>query len=121
MYNDNLLREKWENPLVSIVMVPEQKAYAVFNDNWDILYESIIRTGQRNLLKQSPLVKIIEVDQSPIGRTPRSYPATYTGVFTEIRNLFSSLSESKIRGFKQGVFSFNVKGGRCEDCKGGGL
>ena len=65
--------------------------------------------------------KIIEVDQSPIGRTPRSNPATYTGVFTEIRNLFSSLSESKIRGFKQGVFSFNVKGGRCEECKGGGL
>lgn len=64
MYNDNLLREKWENPLVSIVMVPEQKAYAVFNDNWDILYESIIRTGQRNILKQSPLVKIIEVDEN---------------------------------------------------------
>ena len=65
--------------------------------------------------------KIIEVDQSPIGRTPRSNPATYTGVFTEIRNLFSSLTESKIRGLKQGAFSFNVKGGRCEDCRGGGL
>ena len=65
--------------------------------------------------------KIIEVDQSPIGRTPRSNPATYTGVFTHIRNLFSSLSESKIRGFKQGAFSFNVKGGRCEECRGGGL
>jgi len=65
--------------------------------------------------------KIIEVDQSPIGRTPRSNPATYTGVFTEIRNLFSSLTESKIRALKQGAFSFNVKGGRCEDCRGGGL
>ena len=65
--------------------------------------------------------KIIEVDQSPIGRTPRSNPATYTGVFTEIRNLFSSLTESKIRGLKQGAFSFNVKGGRCEECRGGGL
>ena len=65
--------------------------------------------------------KIIEVDQSPIGRTPRSNPATYTGVFTEIRNLFSSLTESKIRGLKQGACSCNVKGGRCEDCRGGGL
>ena len=65
--------------------------------------------------------KIIEVDQSPIGRTPRSNPATYTGVFTEIRNLFSSLTEAKIRGLKQGAFSFNVKGGRCETCKGAGL
>ena len=65
--------------------------------------------------------KLIEVDQSPIGRTPRSNPATYTGVFTDIRNLFSSLTESKIRGLKQGAFSFNVKGGRCETCRGAGI
>ena len=65
--------------------------------------------------------KLIEVDQSPIGRTPRSNPATYTGVFTDIRNLFSSLNESKIRGLKQGAFSFNVKGGRCETCRGAGV
>ena len=65
--------------------------------------------------------KLIEVDQSPIGRTPRSNPATYTGVFTDIRNLFSSLTESKIRGLKQGAFSFNVKGGRCETCRGAGV
>lgn len=65
--------------------------------------------------------KIIDVDQSPIGRTPRSNPATYTAVFTDIRNLFAELPESKIRGYKAGRFSFNVKGGRCETCQGGGL
>jgi len=65
--------------------------------------------------------KIVDVDQSPIGRTPRSNPATYTGMFTDIRNLFSELPESKIRGYKPGRFSFNVKGGRCETCQGAGL
>jgi excinuclease ABC subunit A len=65
--------------------------------------------------------KVIEIDQSPIGRTPRSNPATYTGVFTFIRDLFTQLPESKIRGYKPGRFSFNVKGGRCEECQGDGL
>ncbi|RJE71311.1 MULTISPECIES: excinuclease ABC subunit UvrA [Reichenbachiella] len=65
--------------------------------------------------------KIIEVDQSPIGRTPRSNPATYTGVFSDIRTLYTQLPEAKIRGYKPGRFSFNVKGGRCENCEGAGM
>ena len=77
-----------------------------------LLYKSI--SGLENI------DKVIAVDQSPIGRTPRSNPATYTGVFSYIRSLFSNLPEAKIRGYKAGRFSFNVVGGRCEGCKGGG-
>jgi len=67
------------------------------------------------------LDKVIDIDQRPIGRTPRSNPATYTGAFTPIREWFSGLPEAKIRGYKPGRFSFNVKGGRCEACKGDGV
>ena len=65
--------------------------------------------------------KVIGIDQSPIGRTPRSNPATYTGVFTDIRNLFAQTTDAKMRGYNAGRFSFNVKGGRCEACEGDGI
>ncbi len=77
--------------------------------------------SHRELTGLEHIDKVIEIDQSPIGRTPRSNPATYTGVFTDIRKLFADLPESKIRGYKPGRFSFNVKGGRCEVCGGSGM
>jgi excinuclease ABC subunit A len=85
------------------------------------LYSSREKPGKhKNVLGTSQIDKVIEIDQSPIGKTPRSNPATYTGVFDEIRKLFSMTREAKIRGYKPGRFSFNVKGGRCESCKGQG-
>ncbi|MCK4292521.1 MAG: excinuclease ABC subunit UvrA [Planctomycetes bacterium] len=85
------------------------------------LYQSREKPGKhKNVLGTSQIDKVIEIDQSPIGRTPRSNPATYTGVFDLIRKLFSITREAKIRGYKPGRFSFNVKGGRCEYCKGQG-
>lgn len=75
----------------------------------------------REIVGLENIDKVIEVDQSPIGRTPRSNPATFTGVFNEIRNLFEATPDAKIRGFKAGRFSFNVPGGRCEECKGAGI
>jgi len=85
------------------------------------LYGSRERPGRhKNILGVSQIDKVIEIDQSPIGKTPRSNPATYTGVFDLIRRLFSMTREAKIRGYKPGRFSFNIKGGRCESCKGQG-
>ncbi len=85
------------------------------------LYQSREKPGEhKNILGVSQIDKVIEIDQSPIGKTPRSNPATYTGTFDLIRKLFSMTRESKIRGYKPGRYSFNVKGGRCESCKGQG-
>lgn len=86
------------------------------------LYQSKDKPGKHKKLIGVDLIdKVIDVDQSPIGRTPRSNPATYTNVFSHIRDLFSQLPESKMRGYKPGRFSFNVKGGRCEACTGDGI
>ncbi len=86
------------------------------------LYRSRERAGAvQAILGLEQLDKVIDIDQSPIGRTPRSNPATYTGIFTDIRDLFAQLPEAKMRGYKPGRFSFNVKGGRCEACQGDGI
>jgi len=86
------------------------------------LYRSKTRVGRVKSIKGIYHIdKVVNIDQSPIGRTPRSNPATYTGAFTYIRELFSILPESKVRGYRPGRFSFNVKGGRCEACKGDGI
>ena len=96
----------------------------------EILYKSLARTLNRAKTRAGKhteitgiqyLDKIINIDQSPIGRTPRSNPATYTSVFTDIRELFASTNDAKIRGYSSGRFSFNVKGGRCETCEGDGI
>ncbi|WP_088001700.1 excinuclease ABC subunit UvrA [Gottfriedia solisilvae] len=96
----------------------------------EILYKSLaqklngskVRPGEHKEIKGiEQLEKVIDIDQSPIGRTPRSNPATYTGVFDDIRDVYASTNESKVRGYKKGRFSFNVKGGRCEACRGDGI
>lgn len=86
------------------------------------LHRSKVKPGEcKEIRGLENLDKVIDVDQSPIGRTPRSNPATYTGVFTDIRDLFARTPESRVRGYKPGRFSFNVKGGRCEACRGDGI
>lgn len=96
----------------------------------EILYKTLARelngaktvSGEHKQIKGiENLDKVIDIDQSPIGRTPRSNPATYTGVFTDIRSLFASTNDAKMRGYNPGRFSFNVKGGRCESCQGDGI
>ncbi|MGG3507653.1 excinuclease ABC subunit UvrA [Paenibacillus sp. FSL W8-0187] len=96
----------------------------------EILYKTLardlnrakVRPGQyREMKGLEHIEKVIDIDQSPIGRTPRSNPATYTGVFDDIRDIYSQTNEAKIRGYKKGRFSFNVKGGRCEACRGDGI
>ncbi|WP_025720476.1 excinuclease ABC subunit UvrA [Paenibacillus sp. 1-18] len=96
----------------------------------EILYKTLardlnrarVRPGQHKEIRGLENIdKVVEIDQSPIGRTPRSNPATYTGVFDDIRDLFSKTNEAKVRGYQKGRFSFNIKGGRCEACKGDGI
>ncbi len=96
----------------------------------EILYKSLAQKLNRSKVKPgehkevtgiAELEKVIDIDQSPIGRTPRSNPATYTGVFDDIRDVFATTNEAKVRGYKKGRFSFNVKGGRCEACRGDGI
>jgi len=86
------------------------------------LHQSKVKPGKHKGIKGiEHLEKVIDIDQSPIGRTPRSNPATYTGVFDDIRDVFAATNEAKVRGYKKGRFSFNVKGGRCEACRGDGI
>jgi len=102
-----------KSSLINETLYPVLSAHFYNSEKKPLAYKSI--TGIDNV------DKVIDIDQSPIGRTPRSNPATYTNVFSDIRNLFAELPEAKIRGYKPGRFSFNVKGGRCETCGGAGV
>ncbi len=127
---NNLKNVDLEIPLGKFILITgvsgSGKSTLISETLYPILNQHFYRSNHKPLPYESIegleyVDKVIEVDQSPIGRTPRSNPATYTGVFTDIRNLFSALPESKIRGYAPGRFSFNVKGGRCETCQGGGM
>ncbi|UBM60844.1 excinuclease ABC subunit UvrA [Marinilongibacter aquaticus] len=126
----NLKNVKLEIPLGTMVCVTgvsgSGKSSLIHETLFPILNQHFYRSKRepleyKKIAGLENIDKVIEVDQSPIGRTPRSNPATYTGMFTEIRALFAGLPEAKIRGYKPGRFSFNVKGGRCETCQGGGM
>jgi excinuclease ABC subunit A len=105
-----------KSTLVHDVLVPACKAYLAKKDKF--LYQ---RSNYNSIGGVGNIHSVIELTQTPIGRTPHSNPATYTGLFDEVRKLFSMTQESQIRGYKQGRFSFNVKGGRCEECEGNGV
>lgn len=127
---NNLKNVDVEIPLgkfVSVTGVSGSGKSSLINE---ILYKSLAATlnrakdrpgAHKDILGIENVDKIIDINQSPIGRTPRSNPATYTGVFTPIRDLFAQLPEAKLRGYEKGRFSFNVKGGRCETCSGDGI
>jgi excinuclease ABC subunit A len=127
---NNLKSVNAEFPLGTFICVTgvsgSGKSTLINETLYPILNQHFYRSHQKPLPYKSiqgleHVDKVIEIDQSPIGRTPRSNPATYTGVFSDIRNLFAQLSESKVRGYPPGWFSFNVKGGRCEACQGAGM
>ena len=127
---NNLKRIDVEIPLGKMVCVTGVSGSGKSSLINEILYKSLVVRINRSKEKPGKHIdikghenidKVIDINQSPIGRTPRSNPATYTGVFTPIRDLFASLPESKVRGYSKGRFSFNVKGGRCEACSGDGI
>ena len=129
-YLNNLKNVNVDIPLGKIVILTGVSGSGKSTLMQDLVYEYAVHKLRKNkpkpqgideILGFENIDKIIDIDQSPIGRTPRSNPATYTDVFTPIRELFAKTNESKIRGYKPGRFSFNVKGGRCEACKGDGL
>ena len=129
-YLNNLKNVNVDIPLGKIVILTGVSGSGKSTLMQDLVYEYAVHKLRKNkpkpqgideILGFENIDKIIDIDQSPIGRTPRSNPATYTDVFTPIRELFAKTNESKVRGYKPGRFSFNVKGGRCEACKGDGL
>jgi len=94
----------------------------LYNKLAQLMYRAVAKPGLHDRIEGIEFIdKVVDIDQSPIGRTPRSNPATYTGLFSPLRDIFASLPESKLRGYKAGRFSFNVKGGRCEACQGDGI
>ncbi len=105
-----------KSTLINEILVPAVMAH-LFPHN-KVIYD---RDNYKEVKGLEKIDSVIEIDQTPIGRTPKSNPATYTGIFSDIRELFCSTPEAKVRGFKPGRFSFNVKGGRCEECEGNGV